>query len=269
MSEINLNSILAQSNIRFLRNLPPFAVKIIKRIIYLDLINQELEKHTNCKGSDFHNGILNDLRIKVEYKNIENLPDSSRCFFVANHPFGILDGLMLTKMLLEKYGNCKAIGNDAFNYIPQLKPYVLSKSNDHQKHKEFALEMESIFASDIAISHFPAGYVSRNYKGKIQDIPWKKTFITKAITHKRDIVPMYFKGRNSRIFYTVNILRRLFGIKMNIELALLPHELFNKKNKKFSLIIGKAVSYTTLDKSKSHQEWAEELRKKVYALTDR
>jgi len=266
MASIDINNILAQSNVKMLRNLPPFAVRWIKRIIYLNEINKELENLHNRKGSEFHNAILESLNIEVEYKGIENLPENSRCFFVANHPFGILDGLMLTKMLLEKYGDCKAIGNVAFDYIPQLRPYVISNPSDPQKHKEFALEMDRIFASITAVSHFPAGYVSRLFKGKIRDIPWKKTFVSKAITHQRDIVPMHFEGKNSNLFYIVNMIRRLLGIKMNIEYVLLPHELFNKKNRKYTLIIGKPISFTSLDNSKNHQDWANEIRKISYSF---
>ena len=58
-----------------------------------------------------------------------------------------------------------------------------------------------------------------------------KVFITKAVSYKRDIVPFYIYGRNSRFFYIISFVRRVLGIKSNIELIMLPREMFRKKNK--------------------------------------
>ena len=56
---------------------------------------------------------------------------------------------------------------------------------------------------NVQMMSFPAGFCSRFIDGKIQDIPWKKSVITKAIDSKRDVIPMYFKGRNSLVFYAL------------------------------------------------------------------
>jgi len=50
--------------------------------------------------------------------------ENGKCFFVANHPFGILDGLILTYTVSQKYGTLKAIANDSFAFVPQLRPFV-------------------------------------------------------------------------------------------------------------------------------------------------
>ena len=78
--------------------------------------------------------------------------------------------------------------------------------------------------------------------------------------------PFYFYGRNSRLFYAIHFIRKILGIKLNIELILLPREMFNKRNKTIKVKIGKPISYQIFDKSLTHWGWAQEIRSKVYEL---
>jgi putative hemolysin len=113
---------------------------------------------------------------------------------------------------------------------------------------------------------FPSGLASRKINGKVTDLEWKKHFVTKAIRHKRDIIPVFVAGRNSNRFYRVARLRKFFGIKWNLEMFLLPDETMKHRNKAVHIYFGKPVSYKTLDKSKTHQEWAETIKMIVYNL---
>jgi len=54
-------------------------------------------------------------------------------------------------------------------------------------------------------------------KGKIVDLEWKKNFITKSVQYQRDVVPIYFEGRNSNFFYNLAKIRKFLGIKFNVE----------------------------------------------------
>ncbi|MDX2414438.1 MAG: glycerol acyltransferase, partial [Bacteroidales bacterium] len=132
--------------------------------------------------------------------------------------------------------------------------------------KEYLNAINETYNGSEPITHFPAGIVSRLVKGKVEDLPWKKSVITKAVSSKRDIVPFHFHGRNSNLFYAIFFFRKLFGIKTVIELMLLPHEAFRKKNTTIKVTIGKPISYKKFDKSNSNMEWAQELRSEVYAL---
>jgi len=108
--------------------------------------------------------------------------------------------------------------------------------------------------------------VSRAYKGKVQDAPWQKSLITKAISAKRDIVPFYFDGRNSGLFYFIFRLRRFLGLKLNLELLLLPREMFRQRNRTIRAVIGKPIPWQRFDNSMSHYEWAQKLKDHVYRM---
>lgn len=265
---IDIASTFAKSDSGILKKMPPFMVRILARIVKQDELNHILNKYSGDVGVDFLVKIIEEFHINLEIEGRENLPENGKCFFVANHPFGVADGLVLTRIVSEKYGTLKAIANDAFMLIPQMHPLVAAVNVFGHSSKDYIIALNETYNMDVPITHFPAGLVSRRFNGKIQDPEWQKSFITKAISSQRDVVPFYFYGRNSRLFYAIFIVRQWFGIKMNLELALLPREMFRKKNKTIKVKIGRPLSWQMFDQSKSHVEWAQIVREQVYKLKD-
>jgi putative hemolysin len=266
MKYIDIESTLRQSNSPLMKKLPGFIIRIIAKIAREDELNRVLNAYAHHEARIFEEKMVEDLNIAITIEGLENLPENSACFFTGNHPFGIIDGLIITHTVLSKYGRLKAIGNDAFKYIPPLIPLIAAVNVYGRNQKDVVRQLEELFASDTPITHFPAGEVSRIYKGKIQDCDWQKSFITKAISHKRDIIPFYFEGRNSRLFYTVFFIRKILRINANIELILLPNELFNKRNKTIRVRIGKPISYKSFSDKFTHAQWAQKVRSHVYSL---
>ena len=263
---INLSKIIKEQYPGLHKKLPGFAIRLIEKIIHQKRLNQILNKYINDIGVAFTDRMLEELNITLDIEGKDKLPDNSKCFFVANHLFGILDGMILANIVGHKYGRFMGIANDAFNLIPQLRSVVTSVNVYGRSAKKQIIELEKIYKSDLPINHFPAGEVSRKYHGKIEDREWHKSFISKAISEKRDVVPFLFQGRNSRLFYNIHSLRCFFGIKANLELILLPSELLNKKNKTIKVTIGKPISHQMLDNGLPHQEIAEKIRKHLYML---
>lgn len=263
---IDIEKTISELNAGLLKKLPAFVIKILTRIIHQDDINGILNKYSDTVGAEFLAKVIDEFNITLDIEGLENLPENRKCFFAANHPFGIADGLVLTYIVSRKYGELKAIANDAFMFIPQLRPFVVAVNVFDGSSKGYLLELEKTYNKDVAITHFPAGIVSRRQNGKIQDLAWQKSFITKSISSHRDIVPMHFHGTNSKLFYLIHSVRMFFGIKANIELMLLPRELFRKRNQTIRVTIGKPIPYETFDKSLSHLEWAQKVRAQVYDL---
>lgn len=250
------------------RRIPQFVIRIIEKIVCQEQMNASMARHHDKLGTDFLTAMITELNLTLAVEGIENLPEKGRCFFAANHPFGIVDGLVLTHIIAQKYGTLKAIGNDAFMYIPHLRPLIASVNVFGRNPKSYVKALGELYDSDTAITHFPAGEVSRRYQGKVQDCAWQKSFITKAISSKRDIVPFHFGGTNSRLFYFINGFRRFLGIKANLELLLLPREFFKKKNSTIKVRIGKPIPWGMLDASLAHADWAQKIRQHVYNLSD-
>lgn len=263
---LNVAEAFKSSDSKKLKRLPRFVVKLIEKTICQDQMNHVINKYIVDTGVSFLPQVIKEFNLTLNVRGVENLPDKSRCFFVANHPFGIIDGLILTFYVGQKYGDLKAIGNDAFNYVPNLRPLIAAVNVYGHSSKQYIMALDEVYHSDVAITHFPSGEVSRIYNGKVQDAPWQKSFITKAVFSKRDIVPFCFEGTNSHLFYFINRLRRKMGIKTNFELLLLPREMFKKKNKTIRLTIGKPIPWQRFDNSMTQYEWAQKVREHVYEM---
>ncbi|MDX9891482.1 MAG: 1-acyl-sn-glycerol-3-phosphate acyltransferase [Bacteroidales bacterium] len=263
---LDIEKRIRESDSKLLKSFPHFFIRFLSWLVQENEMNRILNKLSDTSDALFLEKVIEEFEIDLQIEGLENLPEKSKCFFVANHPFGVIDGLILTHIVCQKYGTLKAIGNEAFTFIPQLKPLIAMVNVYDRTSREYILELEKIYQSDTPMTHFPAGEVSRLYHWKVQDAPWQKSFIGKSISCQRDIVPFHFYGRNSIFFYTIFVIRRLFGVKLNLELSLLTREMFKKRGKSIKIKIGKPIPYQTFDKSSNHYTWAQKVREIVYGL---
>jgi putative hemolysin len=151
------------------------------------------------------------------------------------------------------------------NVVPMRNLFV--PVNKHGKMgKDYGQMIHDAYASDAQMLYFPAGLCSRLIKGEITDLAWKRNFIKQARKYNRDIVPIYFSGQNSKFFYRLAKIRKALGIKFNIEMIFLPDEMFKQKNAIFDVTIGEPIPISSIDSSKTLDEWCMEIRNKCYRL---
>lgn len=264
---IDVDKVIKNKNPRLYKALPGFVLRYVKRILHQDELNYILTNFGHTDGLEFLDLTLNYLGVTYDMKGGENLPpEDGRYIFVSNHPLGGLDGMVLLQAMGRKYPQTKFIVNDVLMYLKPLNTVFVPVNKYGRQSSEYANRIDDLYASDNQVLYFPAGLCSRKIKGKIVDLEWKKSFLTKAIKYKRDIIPIYFEGRNSNFFYNLSNFRTFLGIKANIELFYLSDELFKQKNTKFTIHVGKPIPYETFDKSKNYDEWTKFVRNKVYEL---
>ncbi|MDR0743955.1 MAG: 1-acyl-sn-glycerol-3-phosphate acyltransferase [Tannerella sp.] len=253
--------------------IPKFVVNYLIRIIHQDEINEILRRYKDLQGVGFMEALVEDyFKVELNIKQEENLPPpgEKKYIFVSNHPLGGFDGICLSYFIGKRYNNkVKYFVNDLLLAIPNLRSIFVPINKHGSQSRDAVKKMEEAYQSDNQIITFPAGLCSRKHKGVIGDLEWKKSFIQKAIEHKRDVVPIYFEGRNSNFFYRLANIRAFFNIKMNLEMLYLPDELFKQKNKSFGIHIGKPVSWQTFDSGKKTGEWAVWMKNEVYKLADK
>ena len=278
---IDLEQFFAKKNPKLLRILPKFIFSYLKKITHQEEINGYIYRHRDKFGLDFIDAILDEFDVKSEVitpqslsipTNLTNLTNlitpNGRYIIASNHPLGGIDGMALIQVVGKVRRDIVFPVNDLLTYIPGLQPLFIP-INKHGKNTENIEIIENTFASGKVILYFPAGLVSRKHKGgAIKDMKWKKTFITKARKHKRDIIPVYISGRNSSFFYNLAYWRSKIGIKANIEMLYLVDEMVKQKGKTLRIIFGEPISYTIFDRSRNDVEWADFVREKVYALSD-
>ena len=192
---------------------------------------------------------------------------SERTLFVSNHPLGGLDGIILIKQLAEHYDDqVLTFVNDILLYIKPIRHYFIPINKIGRQSRQVAELTDKAYHSDMQLLTFPAGACSRRINGIIQDLEWKKSFVQKAVETQRNIVPIYFDGHNSNFFYWLSNTRKRLGIKNNIEMLLLPRELFKQRNATFHIRIGQPVNWQTIDNSRNTSAWATWFRQHTYAL---
>lgn len=249
------------------KNVPKFIVNFLKRIVHQEELNKILRDNTPYTGVDFATHALEDLGVSFRVHNQERLPSpDKKCIFVSNHPLGGLDGLVQISFIGKMMGDVKFIVNDLLMFIKPLEPIFIPINKYGRMKEDYAHKINDAFSSDAQILNFPAGLCSRLIKGEIKDLPWKKTFVTKALEYERDIVPLYFSGRNSMFFYRIAKLRKFFKIKFNIETLFLVDELFKQKNTIFDIYIGETIPVESITKVHSATEWTDIIREKCYRL---
>jgi 1-acyl-sn-glycerol-3-phosphate acyltransferase len=277
---LNVERVFAVKNPRLHRIIPGFIFSLIRKIIHEDTLNFINSAHSNKDGLEYVAGVLRELQVKVAFSvegrndgNLNNYDDLSRLFLpgkkymlASNHPLGGLDGLALIHVAGKVRPDIVFPVNDVLLFIPGLRS-IFIPINKHGKNNENVGLIDETFASDKVILFFPAGLVSRKQKhGVIEDLEWKKTFISRARKYNRDIIPVYISGANSVFFYSFARWRKRLGIKANLEMLLLPGEMVRQKNKTIRIIFGKPVPVETFDRSKTDREWAAFMKERSYRL---
>ena len=265
---IDVERVIANKNPRLLKLLPKALIRYLKRIIHQDEMNDIIARCKQMRDIEFVNGTLTNMGITYTAQGTENLRPDGRYILASNHPLGGLDGLILMSEMHKHFPEIKFVVNDLLMNLDQLSGLFVPVNKHGGQNTEYARRIENTYASGAQVLYFPAGLCSRRIGNQITDLEWKKSFITKATKHQRDIVPIYFEGRNSNFFYNLARIRKFFGIKANIEMLYLVDEMFRQKGKALHLVVGEPIPYTTFTKEKSAQEWALFVRQKAYALKD-
>lgn len=266
---IDIDKVLREKAPDKAKYIPRFVVSYLKRIVHQDELNTFLTQIGDKQGVDFAKGALDFLNDKIVVKGEKNLPKDGRLYtFVSNHPMGGQDGLALGAVIGEHYqGKIKFLVNDLLMNLHGLAPFFIPINKTGKQAKDFPRKVEAGFASkEDQLIMFPAGICSRKQNGVIKDLPWKKTFVSKSVEYQRDVVPIYFDGRNSNFFYNLANVCKWLGIKFNIAMLYLADEMFRNKNKTFTVTIGKPIPWQTFDNTKTPNEWAQFVKEIVYKL---
>ena len=247
----------------------PF-VSWLKRVIHQDEVNRFLWESRHLSGTEWLEGCVRYLDMTLQIVGEENLPakdDGKLYTFVSNHPLGGADGVALGSIIGRHYdGRFRYLVNDLLMNLPGLAPVCIPINKTGSQSRSFPQMVEDGFKSGNHILMFPAGICSRRIDGKVQDIAWKKTFITKSVEYQRDVVPIHFSGSNSDFFYKLASFSDKYVKKINLAMLFLVDEMYKNVHKSFQVTIGKPIPWQTFDKSKSASTWAQEVRSRVYAL---
>jgi len=244
--------------------------KMLMSILKINKINKEYSKIGHLKGLDFLNTLLNNLQINYEIseEELQRIPKEGPFIIVSNHPYGGIDGIILLKIISEIRPDFKVMANFLLRRIDPIKEVIIPVD---------PFEGQSQISSSVAgikgaLNHlregkplgiFPAGEVSTYYNTEspgVADKQWNESIIKFIKKMEVPIVPVYFKGTNSRLFHILGLIHPM------LRTAKLPSELLNKKNKLVKLRMGIPISVKEQKDFTDIARFGRFLRLKTYAL---
>lgn len=264
---VDISATLNSRASKYAKFIPGFMVKWLEHTICQDELNGILERTSGKRGAEFCHAVLDDLDIKYNVIGGDNLPDNRRVVIVSNHPLGALDGITLIDWVSKIYGpGVKFIVNDLLMAVKPLDNVFLPINKHGKQSRKSSSNIEEVFAGNDPIIIFPAGLVSRKRDEGIRDLKWQKMFINKAVQYHRDIIPVYFDGKNSPFFYNFAKLRTRVGLKFNIEMIYLPREIFRSRHARFTIVAGKPIPYNRFKGGHNAAIEAKAMKRIVYDL---
>ena len=229
---------------------------------------QENPKH----WTSFWDGCVDllELKIKINNLDLEKIPSTGPAIVVANHPFGVLDGLVLSWLVSQKRNDFKLLVHSLLLRAPETKGNLLPIDFTGDK-KALITNLETRKKARKHISEggciiiFPSGTVSTTLKfyqkkAKAFDCEWKK--FTSRLIKQTDpkIIPINFPGTNSLAF-------QIFShISLVLRSSLLFFEIKRRINTEVEVFVGDSFKYSEISDDLSNDELADLLRTKTYLL---
>lgn len=265
--KIDIRKILGNKNPKLLKRLPNFILNWVEKFIHQDEINYILNEGKGQVGPEFINTVFRINQVTLKSRFLDRIPEKGGCIIAANHPLGGVDGMALMAEVAKRRSDFLFLANDILMNITPLKDSFLPVNRVGSTDRKSLALISEAYASGKAIIIFPSGFVSRKIDGIVQDLPWQKSVIQKAKEHKLCIIPAFIDGENTKRFYRISKIRKILGVKANLEMFTLPDEMFKQKGKTITMTFGNPIEPEKLYRNKPI-EVAAKIRELVYALKE-
>lgn len=263
---IDIDKAFADKNPQLYKMLPKFILTWIKNIIHQDDINQHLAENINLNGMQYSAAAVERLGATRVSAGIENIPAKGGVIIASNHPLGGVDGMALIAEVAKVRDDLKFIVNDLLMQFPQFEDVFIPVNKLGTNTKTNLERIERYYSEGHCMIIFPAGLCSRKQNGEIMDLKWHKSFLSRAVKYNLPIIPTFINAKNSNRFYNLANIRKLLGIKANIEMFFLPDEMFKQNGKTIHITFGKPIDAKVFDKTYSLEEWAQKIKLYIYTL---
>ncbi|NDR56520.1 lysophospholipid acyltransferase family protein [Aliiruegeria sabulilitoris] len=230
-------------------------------------------EHDIAAGKDFWGVMVAryGLSLDVVGGSLSNLPAEGPLVVIANHPYGILDGLMMGHILSIVRGDFRILANNVFRKAEDLNKVILPISFEETKEamRENLLTRKTALSyldSGGAIGVFPGGTVSTSAKfyTRPMDPGWRSFTARMVAKSNATVVPIFFEGHNSRLFQFASHLHS------TLRLALLLKEFKKRMDEPVRVVIGNPIDQERLaEKAGDSRAMMDFLRAETYALSPR
>lgn len=241
----------------------------LKKALDFDKLNKLYDGGAHLDAENFLSYLIDELNVDYEIheEDLKRIPKTGPFVIVSNHPLGALDGILLMHIMHKIRPDFKVMGNFLLHKIEPLQPMVIPVNPFETRKDAYSSlngmrEVLSTLKEGGCIGIFPAGEVSyRDENGELQDREWQDTAIKLIKKTKVPVIPVFFRAKNSEIFY------RMASIHSDFQTAMLPAEMMRKRTRPIQIRIGKPILPKQQAKYLELEEFKGFLRKKTYMLS--
>jgi len=210
---------------------------------------------------------LIDVDLKVEGVWPPRSIPEGPIVIVANHPFGIGDGIAALALAEQLGRPFRVLINNELLKVPEMAPYSLPVSFEETK-EALAINMQTrhealrLLKEGVTVVIFPAGGVATAKKGfgRAEDLPWKM-FPAKLIQAARaNVVPVFFEGQNGRLFHLAS------KISLTLRVSLLIREFRRLSGSTIRARVGEMISWTDLSSHADRKDLLARLFGAVFSM---
>ena len=249
-----------------------FVIRIIERLSGQPYLKWLYNEHVNnpVPGESFWDSAVRRLELKILYNHdqLAAWPKTGPLIVVSNHPFGVLDGVVISQLVSKVRQDFRVLTNAVLYRAEEIREFLLpidfTETEEALKTNiKSRAEAKAHLMKGGCLVVFPAGGVSTTPKvwnKRAIDTEWK-TFTARLITQaKAPVAPVFFAGQNSLLFQLAS------HISMTLRLSLLFKEVHDMIGGEVVVRIGEPIPFDRLPDMSDRHDFMSSLREKTYAL---
>ena len=222
-------------------------------------------------GESFWAASIRQLQVVPTFKadDLANIPATGPLVIIANHPYGVLDGLAMCWLIEKVRKDFLVLTHSVLLRAPEARTNLLPVDFTGTK-EAFQTNLESREAARKHLAQggcivvFPAGAVStapdKLGRKPAIDWPWQPFTAQLIQRSKATVVPIFFSGQNSRLFQIAS------HLSPTLRLSLIFKEVHDRIGTELPLVIGKPILHEELAPLTDRQTLLSFLRERTYAL---
>lgn len=249
-----------------------FVIRIVERLSGQPYLRSLYEDFRNnpVPGETFWDSAIRRLELKLvlDEDKLDQWPKTGALVVVSNHPFGVLDGVVICHLISKVRKDFLVLTNSVLYRAEELRPFLLpvdfAETEEALKtNLETRAKAKVHLQAGGCLVVFPAGAVSTTptlWHRSAVDSEWKTLTARLIAQAKAPVAPVYFAGQNSRLFQLAS------HVSMTLRLSLLFKEVHDRIGSELHLRIGEIIPYDKLATISDRRKFMDHLKDTTYAL---